>query len=154
MTLRPGVPVDIPALDFIALEAKAHWGYSNEQLLAWREDLLLQPASLVARPIYVAEEDGQLFGYAQVATDTQPWELCALWVSPSRMGRGVGKALLGWAKQFAASGKQHELAIDADPNASGFYVSCGATVVGTVAATIEGNPDRARPQLRLRTSAA
>jgi GNAT superfamily N-acetyltransferase len=154
MNLRPGVPEDIPALDVIAFEAKAHWGYSNEQLLAWRNDLVIQSESMIARPICVAEENGQPLGYAQVATDTQPWELEALFVSPSYMGRGVGKALLTWAKQFAAAGQQHELAIDADPNASGFYVSCGARIVGTAAAPIAGNPNRVRPQLRLRTSAA
>ncbi|TAG81557.1 MAG: N-acetyltransferase [Betaproteobacteria bacterium] len=153
MNLRPGAHQDIPVLDAIALEAKAHWGYSIEQLQAWREDLLIQSDLLIARPICVAEESGQLIGYAQVATDTLPWELCAVWVSPHCMGRGVGTALLAWAREFAATGKQHELAIDADPNAASFYVSCGARLVGTVAAPIASNPHRVRPQLVLSTSA-
>jgi len=54
----------------------------------------------------------------------------------------------------AAARGQSELAIDSDPNASGFYEYCGARVVGAVAAPIVGNLERARPQLRLRTSAA
>ncbi|WP_164963287.1 GNAT family N-acetyltransferase [Rubrivivax sp. JA1026] len=154
MNLRRGTPEDIPALNAIALEAKAYWGYSVEQLQAWREDLSVPAESLLARPVCVAEEEGQPIGFAQVATDTQPWELWAMWVRPRHMGSGVGKALLAWARGFAAAGGQEELAIDSDPNASGFYEHLGARVVGTVAAPIPGNLKRARPQLRLRTSAA
>lgn len=154
MNLRCGGSVDIPALNAIALEAKAHWGYSREQLQAWSEDLTVTAESLLARPVQVAEEMGQLIGFAQVATDTRPWELWAMWVRPSHMGKGAGKALLAWARELAAAAGQSELAIDADPNASGFYQRCGARVVGAVAAPIAGSPDRVRPQLRLRTRAA
>ena len=154
MNLRRGVPTDIPALDAIALRAKAHWGYTSEQLEAWKDDLLVTAESLIERPVCVAEDHGQLVGFAQVATDTQPWELWAMWVQPSHMGQGVGKALLAWAIEFTASGGQAELAIDSDPNAEAFYRACGAQLVGSVAAPIAGNLTRVRPQLRLRASAA
>ncbi|MBE0550563.1 MAG: GNAT family N-acetyltransferase [Rubrivivax sp.] len=154
MNLRRGMPADLPILDAIAIEAKAHWGYSKEQLHAWRDELVVSEESLTTRPVCVAEEDGHPIGFAQVATDAQPWELWAMWVRPSHMGKGVGKALLGWATEFAAAGGQPELAIDADPNAGDFYRACGAKMVGSVAAPIAGSPERVRPQLRLRTSAA
>jgi len=154
MNLRRGVPEDIPGLDLIAFAAKAHWGYSAEQLRAWRADLTIPPESVFVRPVCVAEEDGKPVGYAQVAIDKQPWELDALWVHPDHMGKGIGKALLAWAKELAASGGQSELAIDADPNAERFYRACGAVFIGSVPAPIAGNPHRVRPQLRVRTSAA
>jgi GNAT superfamily N-acetyltransferase len=152
MNLRPGVPADIPALNPIALAAKAHWGYSAELLLAWREDLVTTVESLVARPICVAEENGQPIGFVQVSTDTTPWEIWAMWVHPSQMGKGVGKALLAWARHFASTRGQLVLAIDADPNAEGFYLACGAELVSSVASPIAGDPMRVRPQLRLPTS--
>jgi hypothetical protein len=34
------------------------------QLQAWREDLEVSPESLLARPVCVVEEDGQLIGFA------------------------------------------------------------------------------------------
>jgi GNAT superfamily N-acetyltransferase len=153
MNIRPGVPTDIPALNEIAFVAKAHWGYSEVQLEAWREDLSISAEALVRNAVCIAEEDGQPIGFVLVATDTQPWELAAMWVRPSHMGRGVGKALLAWAMREANAAGQHELAIDADPNAEGFYLTCGVRRVGFVAAPIAGNPTRVRPQLRLRTSA-
>ena len=154
MNLRRGLPEDTQGLELIAHAAKAHWGYSAEQLQAWRADLTISPESVLARPVCVAEEGGKPVGFAQVAMDTQPWELDALWVHPEHMGKGIGKALLAWAKDFAASAGQLELAIDADPNAERFYRACGAVLVGNVPAPIAGNPHRVRPQLLVRTSAA
>ena len=153
MNLRRGVAADIPALDPIALASKAHWGYTAEQLAVWRDELAVSAESLSARPICVAEEYGRPIGFVQVATDTQPWGIAALWVHPSQIGKGVGKALLAWARQFAAAGGQPELAIDADPHAAGFYQACGARLLGSVAAPIAGDPTRVRPQLSLRTTA-
>ncbi len=154
MNLRRAVPTDIPALDRIAMAAKAHWGYSAQQLALWREDLTVSVETLHLRPVCVAEEGSLILGFAQVATDTQPWELWALWVHPSQMGKGIGKVLLEWAREFAAAGGQAELAVDSDPHAEGFYTACGARVVGSVSAPIAGNAERVRPQLRLATGAA
>ena len=154
MTLRPGRVADIPALDAIAHAAKAHWGYSAAQLQAWQADLAVPPGSLATDPLCVAEEGGEPVGFIQIATHTQPWELSAMWVSPGHMGRGVGRALMAWARQCAADAGQAMLAIDADPNAEAFYKACGAVRVGEVPAPIDGQPDRVRPQLRLRTRAA
>jgi len=154
MNLRRGLPEEAAALDDMALAAKAHWGYAPEQLKAWQEDLRVKPESFNEAPVCVAEEGGQVLGFVQVATDRQPWEVEALWVHPTHMGKGVGKALLGWATEFAAASGQGELAIDADPNAVWFYRARGARQVGAVAAPIAGDPTRMRPQLRLRTGAA
>ncbi|WP_186511003.1 GNAT family N-acetyltransferase [Caenimonas sedimenti] len=147
------MPADIQTLNEIALAAKAHWGYSAEQLRAWKADLTVSAEALAAKPVWVAEENGRPTGFVQVAMDTQPWELEALWVDPGHMGRGVGKALLAWARQQALAGGQSELAIDADPHAEAFYRACGARLVGTVPAPIAGSPERVRPQLRLQVKA-
>lgn len=154
IVLRGATPGDIPALEAIAWAAKAHWGYSPAQMDAWRHDLQVPADSLGTHPACVAEVGGQPIGFAQLGTDTRPWELAAMWVSPSHMGRGVGKALLAWARAAASAAGQDELAIDADPNAERFYEACGARRVGSVPAPIEGQPRRFRPQLRLRARPA
>lgn len=151
LIIRAGLATDLPTLDAIARAAKAHWGYSAAQLAAWHDDLTTRAESLRARPLFVAQRDGVPVGFVQVATDTAPWEIWALWIEPSRMRRGIGRALLERAMDLAAAAGQTELAIDADPHALAFYRACGARVVGEIAAPIDGEPDRARPQLRLPT---
>ena len=155
MNFRPGVAEDIPALDALALLAKAHWGYSTAQLDEWRESLNTAPASLAARPVCVCvQDDGSLIGFIQLAQDCSPWEIWGMWVHPRHMGQGIGRRLLAWAERQALQAGQPIIAIDADPNAEAFYLACGATRVGEVAAPIDGEPARVRPQLRLSPSAA
>lgn len=154
MTHRLASAADVTTLNAIALAAKSHWGYSPEQLEAWRSQLAVAPESLQSKPVFIAEAHGQAVGFVQVATDTSPWELDALWVLPSHIGKGIGRSLLHQARSFAAAAGQRELAIDADPNAAGFYLAHGARIVGQVHAPIAGQPHRKRPQLTIGSSAA
>ena len=154
MILRPGTEKDIPILESIASAAKAHWGYSAAQLHAWRDELSVPAELLPLRPVCVAMIADQPVGFVQVATDSEPWELEALWVHPEHMRLGAGAMLLAWAQAYAAEHGQPELAIDADPNAEGFYLACGARRVGSIPAPIDTDPARVRPQLRLLTRTA
>ncbi len=150
--LRAATADDLDALDRIAFEAKAHWGYDAAVMDAWRAELGTTADAIAARPTCVAEVDGRPVAWAQIDADGTPWRLEALWVSPSHLRRGLGRALLDWARERAALAGQHALAIDADPNAAGFYLACGARPEGAVPAPIDGQPGRMRPQFVLPTA--
>jgi ribosomal protein S18 acetylase RimI-like enzyme len=154
MRIRPALHSEVDQLNHIALEAKAHWGYTHEQLRHWKASLLTEPGSIETWPTFVAEAQGQVAGFAQVDPEGDPWELISLWVLPQYMGKGFGKALLQQVRQAAFAAKQSCVHIDSDPNAAAFYLACGAVAVGEVSAPIPGQPARVRPQLRLATSAA
>lgn len=149
MNIRRARTSDLPALDRIAFAAKAHWGYSTEQLEAWRSDLVTPPETLEDKPVFVAERGGSILGFVQLDPGTSPWQVEALWVAPGSMRQGVGTALVRQVKAYAAAQGQTELAVDSDPNAEGFYRACGGTVCAYVPAPIAGQPERKRPQLVL-----
>ena len=73
------------------------------------------------------------------------------WVLPGQMGKGVGRALLVYARGLAAAGGANRISIDADPYAERFYRACGANTVDIKAAPIPGMPQRVRPQMLLAT---
>jgi predicted N-acetyltransferase YhbS len=154
MHIRPATAADIEEINVITLAAKAHWGYAQDQINAWRDDLLTRVESLAERPTLVAIENGSLIGVAQVDPTTTPWELVSCWVAPSHMRRGVGRALLRAIASEVACAGQDSLHIDSDPNAESFYLALGALRVGELPAAIPGAPDRVRPQLRLAISQA
>lgn len=154
MHIRSALPRDVPALDRIALEAKAHWGYSQAQIDGWRADLATRPETVASWPTFVAEVDGDVVGFAQIDPTTTPRELISLFVEPCRMGQGIGAELIRTAMLNAHQSGIEVLHIDADPNALGFYRSFGAQEVAAVPAPIENAPDRVRPQLRLPTRGA
>lgn len=153
MKIRRGLECEAPILTTVANHAKAHWPYTVTQLEAWREDLTIT-GSYVARSFtYVVEVNGVIAGfYSLCATDSvSGWPLEHLWVVPECMGRGVGRALLRHAAGLAAGQGVKNLTIDAEPYAEPFYIACGAQRIGVVAAPLEGEPLRQRPQMLLAT---
>ena len=56
------------------------------------------------------------------------------------MHRGVGRALFQHAVEQASKLGHHEIKIEADPNAAGFYERMGAKRIGVNVTEIEGRP--------------
>jgi N-acetylglutamate synthase-like GNAT family acetyltransferase len=132
--------------------AKAHWGYSRAQMEAWRPVLQVTAEQLLMQPTFVLERNRVVVGFYTLRFSDGICELENLWVSPDEVGKGHGRALLSHSIVIARSMGAHEILIDADPNAENFYVRCGAVVTGSVPAAIDGQPNRARPQLRIAIS--
>ena len=154
VSIRSADPDEAAALGRLAREAKGHWGYSAAQLERWHDELTPTAESIRRWPTFVAEIEGEAAGFVQLNTESTPWELEHLWVAPRCMRRGVGRALLTRALAEAAANGEATLAIDADPHAERFYVAAGARRIGAVAAPIDGEPNRVRPQLRLAVATA
>jgi GNAT superfamily N-acetyltransferase len=130
------------------MAAKSYWGYRAHQLEIWKASLAVTPEQLERRPAFVLEHE-RVIGFYSLHRRNTHCELDNFWIRPEQMGRGYGRQLLEHAKATARDLGASELTIDSDPNAERFYVHCGAVVVGHVAAPINGQPDRRRPQLRL-----
>ena len=134
----------------IVMAAKARWGYSPAQLEAWRPELAISSALLQEQLVYVLEDGASILGLYSLRMDANRCELDNFWIAPGAMGHGHGRALLAHACERAREMGAVEMHIDADPNAAPFYLKCGAVTTDHVAAAISGDPDRRRPQMRLR----
>ena len=154
MRVRSANRSEVDQLNAIAMQAKAHWGYTAALLELWRESLCTAPESIEKWPTFVAEDHGKAIGFAQISPESETWELVSLFVLPAHMGRGAGRALLQQAGLTAQLAGQTGLHNDSDPNAEPFYLACGAVRVGTEVAPIPGESGRVRPQLHLHTRAA
>lgn len=125
------------------MRAKAHWGYSDAQLEARQEDLRVLPTS--ARNTWVAEQDGVIVGFVELAAARPVGELDKLFVDPSAMGSGVGRALLERALDAARHRGLTALELDSDPQTAPFYLRMGAEQIGE---TPTADRDRALPRMR------
>jgi GNAT superfamily N-acetyltransferase len=101
----------------------------------------------------VCEARGSLAGFYQLSVDEGQCELEHLWVRPEFVGQGMARLLLAHAMEQAAYLGANHLSIDADPIAERFYLACGAVRTGAIAAPVEGEPKRVRPQLRIGVAA-
>ena len=142
---------DVRLLNEIAYRSKASWGYASAQMEAWRAELAISPAWISMQRVHVALVDDNVVGLYVLLDEAGEWRLDHLWVDPSAIGRGVGRALIGSACRNARSLGAVELIVHADPNAEGFYKACGAELIGAIPSPIAHAPARALPLFRLRT---
>ena len=147
MEIRNAFPDEADTLSALALAAKAHWGYSAETVATWTRELSVSVDDIASKPTFVAEVEGQIAGFYCLRPSSRAWEFDHLWVRPSFMRRGIGRALVTHALEAAARNGAASVIVDADPNAEVFYLACGATRFGAIPAPIPGQPGRVRPQL-------
>jgi GNAT superfamily N-acetyltransferase len=148
LRIRKARPEEAPLLSALAMESKAHWGYSAQVLEQWRAELTFTPADLLQHPTFVAEANGKVLGFYMLHTTPSP-TLEHLWIRPASLRRGVGTQLINHA--LGPRGERASaVRVIADPFAAGFYEHHGGVLTGSVAAPIAGMPDRILPVYELR----
>ncbi|MDE9364181.1 GNAT family N-acetyltransferase [Luteipulveratus sp. YIM 133132] len=106
---------------------------TRDEVIAWVTQVVLP-----AGPVWVAEQDHQVCGYAAVKGDL----LDALYVLPEMLGRGIGAALLDQV-QRAATGPVRLFVFEQNVGARRFYERHGFVVTqrGDGTGNMEGLPD-------------
>lgn len=128
--LRPPTLEELPALSALCFRSKEVWGYDNDFMEACRRELSIDSNDLRSTSIAVAEQDGRLVGVAQIKIVGNEADLLKLFVEPTALRRGIGKALFAWAADLATSQGADHILIEADPDAAPFYRRMGAQDVG------------------------
>ena len=146
--IRRAMPGEANALTKIAHAAKRHWGYPANWIAHWKDDLTITPDFINRNETFVATIGEEIVGCCAIVLNDSGAELEHMWIKPERMGAGVGRTLLLYAKDRAAKLNVPALELSADPNAEGFYQRMGATRIGEVRSEIEGQP-RVLPRMRI-----
>ena len=139
------------ALTEIAHRAKAHWGYPDEWMRLWRDELTIPSAYLDRAVVNVARIATQPVAfYALIPLEERPqdWELEHLWVSPASMGLGIGRVLVTHAIREVAGRGGRSMFILSDPHAESFYHGMGAHTIGRREAFVAGH-ERWLPEMEL-----
>ena len=121
---------ELPALSELCMRSKAVWGYDADFMAACLKELTFVPGDLVSSRIAVAARGESVLGVAQVRMVGRDADLQKLFVEPSALRGGVGKALFDWAIDAAREMGASRMIIEADPGAAPFYRSLGARDVG------------------------
>jgi GNAT superfamily N-acetyltransferase len=146
--IRPARPDECAELSALALRSKAFWGYDEAFLEACREELTVRPELLGPWRVTVIEEGGRLDGFSALSGDPPEGEIEFLFVEPSRMGTGLGRALWEDVVERARAEGFESLVVLSDPGAVPFYERMRARRIG---AEPSGSiPGRTLPKLRLR----
>lgn len=130
MNFSTATEVDCEQLTQTAIIAKKHWGYSDELLEQWYDDLAITPKSFDDRMIVKAEVDGTFVGFYVLLRELGFATLDGLWILPAFHGKGLGKTMVHHALEQAKLLGYPYVELYADPHVDGFYQRLGGQVVG------------------------
>ena len=100
---------------------------------ACRKELTVTAQAINSADVYylVAERNSELLGYYAVEKlSDQKFELAALFVEPTFIGKGIGRELMDHAKKLVKNLGGKTLIIQGDPNAERFYRAAGGKPSG------------------------
>jgi predicted N-acetyltransferase YhbS len=132
MEIRAARREEAARLTSIARTSKASWGYPQDWLHLWEDELTLTPGEIDRAMVWVATAGESILGYCALAAtgDPEALEIDGFFVAPEHMGTGVGRALMRHAMAQAIAAGARRLKIVSDPNAEGFYRRFGARRIG------------------------
>ncbi|WP_018149531.1 GNAT family N-acetyltransferase [Henriciella marina] len=124
-------------------------GYDATLLEAFRQELTLSQWDLEEDEVAVAVDgEDNILGIVQVSSGPDGCFLEKLFVEPDNAGAGVGRVLMDWACDAARQRGAHDMIIESDPGAVGFYTRYGAREAGTaLSGSVSG---RSLPRLLLK----
>ena len=141
-------PADTVAMTKLIIASKRHWGYPDEWMALWQDELTITPQKLDQRDFYLGKDGDEIvFIYSLSQLDEGRYELEDCWVAAEHIGHGYGRILFDDLKERLRARNASRLKIISDPNAEGFYRKMGAVKVGEEPTKIEG---RVFPVLELK----
>lgn len=141
---------DVNKLTNIALKSKFFWGYSNEQIEDWREDLTITSKMFDEYHIYKYIIKDEIVGfYVLERINISTSCLHFLFILPKYIRQGIGSKLLMHAIKYCLNENCTVLTLIADPNSEKFYVKHGFKKVSKKESSIKG---RFLPEMELKFS--
>ncbi|WP_242220963.1 GNAT family N-acetyltransferase [Bacillus cereus group sp. BfR-BA-01380] len=138
MIVRQALLEEANELSNLALSSKATWNYSEEFILACKEDLTITEQYMKNNYVYILEENQEIIGFFSFQRKEVD-SLDFLYLHPAYKGRGYGRILWESVVQKAVELNMKSFTIDSDPNAKGYYVKMGAKLIGETPSTVFKN---------------
>jgi len=130
---------DAGALTELTFRSKLHWGYTEDQIEGWKEDLTINSDYVDNNEVYKLLVDEKLVGfYAFLPEMDTKVELNFLFVAPEFIGKGFGKILITDFMDRLKNLNYNQVVLTADPNAEAFYKRVGFKVIEKLSSSIEG----------------
>jgi GNAT superfamily N-acetyltransferase len=129
---------DNEILTEITKKSKAYWGYSEEQILKWKDNLTISEAYIETNSVYKLVDEDKIVGYYSfIIKEEKIAILDNLFVLPEYIGKGFGKYLMNDFLYRMRNGKFKKITLDSEPNAEDFYLKFGFKKIGEFETSIK-----------------
>lgn len=129
---------DNEILTTITKKSKAYWGYSEEQIQKWNENLTISQDYIRENNVFKLVENDLIIGYySYIFENENTVKLDNLFILPVHIGKGFGKYLFLDFLNRMKEEKIERIILDSEPNAESFYSKMGFVKIGEFETSIK-----------------
>ena len=138
MEIQKASSNDNEILTEITKKSKAYWGYSEEQILKWNNNLTISAAYIETNCVFTLVNDNKIIGYySYIIKEEKNVILDNLFILPEYIGKGFGKYLMTDFLNRMKNEKFEKITLDSEPNAENFYLKIGFKKIGEFETSIK-----------------
>lgn len=138
MIIEKASTKDHEILTEITKKSKAYWGYSEEQILKWSNNLTITQDYLKDNDVFKLINDNKIVGYYSYMIEKEKNVILDnLFVLPEYIGNGLGKYLMTDFLNRMKEIKIEKITLDSEPNAELFYSKMGFVKIGEFETSIK-----------------
>ncbi|SHH58466.1 GNAT family N-acetyltransferase [Flavobacterium johnsoniae] len=129
---------DYIRLTEITKKSKAYWGYSDEQMEKWNNNLTITIDYIATNSVFNLVDENQIIGYySYIRLENNQVKLDNLFILPEYIGKGFGSFLMNDFLERMRNEKCQKIILDSEPNAEQFYRKIGFTKIGEFETSIK-----------------
>lgn len=138
MNIQKAKPQDHICLTEITKKSKAYWGYSEEQIEKWSNNLTITIEYIQNNDVFNLVEESKIIGYySYLKQENNQIKLDNLFLLPKYIGKGFGVFLMNDFLQRMRNEKCQKIILDSEPNAEQFYQKIGFKKIGEFETSIK-----------------
>lgn len=138
MNIQKAIPKDNIRLTQITKKSKAFWGYSEEQISIWSNNLTVTIDYIEENDVFNLIKENKIIGYySYLKQENNQVKLDNLFLLPEYIGKGFGTLLMNDFLQKMRNEKYQKITLDSEPNAEQFYQKLGFKKVGEFETSIK-----------------
>jgi len=138
MIIEKASTKDHEILTEITKKSKAYWGYSEEQILKWSNNLTITQDYLKDNDVFKLINDNKIVGYYSYMIEKEKNVILDnLFVLPEYIGNGLGKYLMTDFLNRMKENQIRKITLDSEPNAELFYSKMGFVKIGEFETSIK-----------------
>ena len=138
---------DHKILTNITIDSKAFWGYSQNQIEIWKDDLTISETYINENEVYKLILENEIIGYYSILKISENvFKLDNLFLYQKYIGKGFGNILMNHFLEKVKFSEAKEIILDSEPNAEEFYEKFGFKTYTKLESSIK---NRFLPQMKL-----
>ncbi|KAF2083002.1 GNAT family N-acetyltransferase [Flavobacterium sharifuzzamanii] len=138
MNILKATTEDHILLTEITKRSKAYWGYSEEQIEKWNNNLTVTADYIEKNNVCNLVVENQIIGYySYLKLEENQVKLDNLFILPEYIGKGFGSYLMNDFLERMRNEKCQKIILDSEPNAEQFYQKIGFTKIGEFETSIK-----------------